>query len=55
MMCQLIPHVEIILQEFLLGLVATPHMVPPALVGDQLPVRLHHHGVEVLHPVQDVS
>ena len=30
-------------------------MVASALVGDQLPVRLHHHGVEVLHALQDVG
>ena len=52
---QILPDVEIILQEFLLSLVATPHMITPTLVGDKLPVRLDHHGVEVLHAVQDVS
>ena len=52
---QILPDVEIILQEFLLSLVATPHMITPTLVGDKLPVGLDHHGVEVLHAVQDVS
>ena len=52
---QILPDVEIILQEFLLCLVATPHMIAATLVGDELPVGLHHHGVEVLHAVQDVG
>ena len=52
---QILPDVEIILQEFLLSLVATPHMITPTLVGDELPVGLHHHRVEVLHPLHHVS
>ena len=51
---QILPDVEIILQEFLLCLVATPHMIAATLVGDEFPVGLHHHGIEVLHAVQDV-
>ena len=49
------PHVEVVLEQFLLGLVSAAHVVAAALVGDELPVGLHHHGVEVLHAVQDVS
>ena len=30
-------------------------MVSSPLVGDQLPVRLPHHGVEVLHALQHIS
>ena len=30
-------------------------MVAPALVGHQLPVGLHYHGVEVLHALHHVS
>ena len=29
-------------------------MIAATLVGDELPVGLDHHGVEVLHAVQDV-
>ena len=50
-----LPHVEVILQKFLLGLVSAPHVISPTLVGHQLPVGLHHHGVEVLHPLHHVS
>ena len=52
---EILPDIKIILQKFLLSLIATPHVVSPALVGDQLPVRLDHHGVEVLHAVQDIG
>ena len=29
-------------------------MIAATLVGDEFPVGLHHHGIEVLHAVQDV-
>ena len=48
------PHIEVILEQFLLCLVSTPDVVAPALVGHQLPVGLDHHCVEVLNPVDDV-
>ena len=51
----IVPDVEVICECFLLGLIATPHMVSPSLVGDELPVRLHHHGVEVLDAVHHIS
>ena len=49
------PHVEVVLEQFLLGLVSAAHVVAAALVGDELPVGLHHHRVEVLHPLHHVS
>ena len=52
---QVSPHVEVILQKLLLSLVSAAHVISPALVGHQLPVGLHHHRVEVLHPLHHVS
>ena len=51
---ELLPDIKIILQKFLLSLIATPHVVSPALVGDKFPMWLDHHRVEVLNPVDDV-
>ena len=49
------PHVEVVLEQLLLGLVSAAHVVAAALVGDELAVGLHHHRVEVLHPLHHVS
>ena len=49
-----LPHVEVILQKFLLGLISASHMIAPTLISHQLSVGLHHHGVKVLHPLHHV-
>ena len=50
-----LPHVEVILKKFLLSLISASHMIAPTLISHQLSVGLHHHGVEVLHPLHHVS
>ena len=52
--CHNSPNIEVILEQFLLSLISTSHVVASTLVGDQLPVGLHHHRVEVLHAIRHV-
>ena len=49
-----LPDVEVVSESFLLSLVSAADVVASALVSDELPVRLHHHCVEVLHAVRHV-
>lgn len=46
-----LPDVEGVGDGLLLRLVLAADVVAPPLVGDQLPVGLHHHRVEVLDTV----
>ena len=50
----ILPDVEVVSERFLLCLVTAPHMVPPALVGDKLPVRLNNHCVEVFDAINHI-
>lgn len=46
-----VPDVEGVGDRLLLRLVLAADMVTAPLIGHQLPVRLHHHGIEVLDAV----
>ena len=47
-----LPDVEVGEESSFFGLVSTPDVIAFALVGHQLPVGLHHDGVEVLDAVR---